>query len=152
MTKVFKKKILTKDDLRTLTAVIAEAEKATSGEIRVVVRHRRLWGEKKLALHDLALKEFHRLGMHKTHGGTGVLILLLLSERKFHIVADAGIHSKVEDGTWDRIAARMSAHFGEGKFVHGLSEAIRSVGKTLAEHFPRRAGDKNELPDEIIEE
>ncbi len=146
------KRILTAQDLRELTAVIAEAEKETSGEIRVVVRHRRTWRERKLALHELALKEFHHLGMHKTRDRTGVLILLLLSERKFHIIADEGIHGKVAEGTWDRVAARMSAHFKEGKFLHGLSEAIRAVGNTLAGHFPRNPNDRNELPDQIIEE
>jgi uncharacterized membrane protein len=98
---LFIKKILSKKELTDLSAVITKAEKNTSGEIRVVVRHRRYLKERKLSLHDLALGEFCRLGMEKTRDKTGVLIFLLISERKFHIVADEGINTKVTEGTWD---------------------------------------------------
>ncbi len=145
------KKYLSKQDLETVSAKIAEVERQTSGEIRVAIRHRRYWNERKLSLHELALKEFSRLGMQQTKHNTGVLILLLTSERKFHIIADKGIHARVEDGAWDRIAADMSAHFRDGNFVKGLSYAIETVGNELKQHFPRTSGDDNELSNEIIE-
>ena len=145
------KKILTKYELQTLSEAIAEAEKRTSGEIRVVVRHRRHWAEKKLSLFELGLKEFHSLGMQKTKARSGVLILLLLSERKFQIIADEGIHSKTTQEMWDEIAMSLTEHFKQGKFCKGLSESVRAVGQELAKHFPPEAGDKNELPNEIVE-
>jgi uncharacterized membrane protein len=144
------KKYLSNDDLTSLATTIAEAEKNTSGEIRVVVRHRRRRNERKLSLHDLVLKEFYRLGMEKTRDRTGVLIMLLMSEHQFEIVADEGINAQVAEGTWDTLAARMSAHFREGKFRDGVAHAVRTVGEELAKHFPRKPDDTNELPDDII--
>jgi len=146
------KKYLTKSELEALSTDIAKAEKNTSGEIRVVVRHRRHWKERKLQLHAIALNEFHRLGMDKTRDRTGVLIMLIMSEHKFQIIADEGIHTKVETGTWDRLASTMSDHFKGGKFYQGLSETVRAVGDELAKHFPRKADDTNELSNEIIEQ
>jgi uncharacterized membrane protein len=146
------KKYLTKSELEVLSTDIAKAEKNTSGEIRVVVRHRRHWKERKLQLHDIALNEFHRLGMEKTRDRTGVLIMLLLSERKFQIVADEGIHTKVEEGTWERLASSMCNHFKGGKFYQGISETICAVGSELAKHFPRKPDDTDELSNEIIEQ
>lgn len=148
----FSKKYLSKEELRSLSAVIAEAEKKTSGEIRVVVRHRRHWKARKLSLHELALREFYALGMEKTKELTGVLLLILYSERAFQIIADEGIHKKVEEGTWDRIAGRMSAHFKEGKFSDGIAEAIKEVGAILATYFPRKRDDRDELSNQVVEE
>ena len=145
------KRYLSKKDFQSLSSTIGDAEKSTCGQIRVVVRHRRHRSEWKLTLHELALGEFYRLGMEKTHARTGVLILILFSERQFQIVADDGIHTRVEDGTWEKIAEEMSSHFRKGRFRDGIAEAIRTVGAVLAHHFPRESGDANELPDEIVE-
>lgn len=145
------KKYLSEEGIKAVTARIAAAEKQTSGEIRVAIRHRRQLGEGKLTLHDLALKEFTRLGMEKTKERTGVLIFLLLSERKFQIIADEGIHAKVAEGTWDRIAASMGEHFRAGNFAAGICDAVDAVGIELKEHFPGRPGDTDELSNDIIE-
>jgi uncharacterized membrane protein len=145
------KKLLTKDDLKFFSEQIAAVEAQTSGEIRVVIRHRRRWKERSLSLHNLALGEFQRLRMNETPERTGVLILLLLSERAFHIVADEGIHSRVKDGTWDSIASGMSSHFKKGDFRAGISHAIDRVGDVLAEHFPQTAGRGGLLPNDVVE-
>jgi uncharacterized membrane protein len=148
---LFIKKILSKKKLHDLSSVIAEAEKHTSGEIRVVLRHRRYLNERKLSMHNLALHEFYRLGMEKTRDRTGVLIFLLLAERKFHIIADEGIHSKVDEGTWDRIADTMTQHFKLGKFFDGIVEAIKAAAVELSKYFPRKPDDTDELSNDIVE-
>ena len=146
------KSILTKQERLDVVASIARAEERTAGEIRVVIRHSRHRKERGLEIHELALGEFHRLGMEKTHRRTGILVLILVSEKKFHIVADEGIHRFVAEGTWDGIAEKMSAHFREGRFAAGIVEAVEAAGEELARHVPREAGDgKNELPDDIVE-
>ncbi len=150
--KLLTKKFLSNYDLKNLSSAIANVEKNTSGEIRIVVRHRRRKKEKDFSLYELALKEFYSLGMHNTEDRTGVLIFLLVSERKFQILADQGINEKVEQGTWDRIAEKMIHFFKENKFNEGLREAIYAVGNELAKHFPLKPGDVNELPDDVIED
>lgn len=148
---IFKKKYFSKTELKSLASVISEQEKNTSGEIRVVIRQRRHWKERKLSLHELTLNEFYRFGMRNTRDKTGVLILLLLSERKFQIIADEGINKKVEDRKWDKVAEEMSDYFKAGNYLKGITEAIRSVGEELTKHFPHKADDTDELSNEIIE-
>jgi putative membrane protein len=145
------KKYLSKEDLQAIASAIGEAEKATSGEIRVVVRHRRHWGEGRMSLHEIALKEFHKLGMDRTRDGTGVLILVLFSKRQFHIIADRGINTKVADGTWDAIAGQMTTYFKKGDYGTGICKAVVEAGKILAANFPRKDDDTNELPNDVIE-
>jgi uncharacterized membrane protein len=149
---IITKTYLAKQDLQRIADKIAGVESSTSGEIRVCVRHKRNWGEGKRSLHDLTLKEFYRLGMHKTKDRTGVLILLLLDERKFEIIGDEGIDKKIPEGTWDRIAGSMSAHFKNGKFAEGIIHAVDAVGEELKTHFPRQSGDRNELLNDVVEE
>ena len=143
------KKLFTNDDLLAIAAAISEAEKATSGEIRVSVRQKRKWGERKLSLDALARKEFLHLGMAKTDQRTGILIFLLLSERKFYIFADEGIHSKVETDTWVKIAQNVSEHFTQKNFKHGVIRGVKEVGAVLAKHVPSTKDDKNELSNEV---
>ncbi|HUL43570.1 MAG TPA: TPM domain-containing protein [Bacteroidota bacterium] len=146
------KRYFSKEDLKKLAQAVADAEKNTSGQIRVVARHSRHWKERKLSLRDLALREFYRLGVQNTGHHTGVLLLVLFSERKFEIVADEGIHTRVTEGTWERIAAGMSIHFRKENYVEGISEAVKTIGNELAKYFPRDPESTNELPDEIVEE
>ena len=141
--------LLTPAELTKIAAAIGEAEKKTSGEIRVSIRKRRAWNERKLSLHDFALKNFYELGMDKTKGKSGVLLFFSLSERSFRIVADEGIHAKVSDGYWDRLAAKLTSHFKEEKFCDGICALVKEIGAKLAAEFPKHAGDTNELPDDV---
>jgi uncharacterized membrane protein len=143
------KKIFSQEDLAAIGAAIGEAERTTSGEIRVSVRQKRRWSEKKLSLEELARHEFQALGMTKTRDRTGVLIFLLLQERKFFILADEGIHAKVEDGTWTRIADEISSHFSRNQFRHGIMYGVQKVGEILSNNFPRKSDDTNELPNDV---
>jgi len=149
---LFAKKYLPKEDLLAISNAIADAERSTSGEIRVVARHERRVKEKRLSLHDLALQEFRDLGMEKTSGRTGVLIMILFAERQFYIIADEGIHTKVEEGTWESLAVKMSAHFKEGHYREGIIHTVQETASLLARHFPRHGNDTNELPNAVIEE
>jgi uncharacterized membrane protein len=140
---------LTRKERTSLAAAIAAIETATSGEVRIALHRKRGKDEAELSLHDLALRHFRRMGMDKTKNQTGVLIFLLLDERKMQILADAGIHKKVAEGAWDRIAAEMSAQFKDGELAGGLRAGLERVGGLLREHFPRQPGDRNELPDQV---
>jgi len=74
------------DEVRIVSA-IAEAERKTSGEIRVYISHRRRTDP--LAF---AQKRFLELGMAKTRHRNAVLIYLVPLTRRFAIVGDEGIH------------------------------------------------------------
>ena len=108
--------MFTKEDLVAISSAVSEAEKTTAGEIRVSIRQKRSWREKKRTIEEIARREFHELGMTKTKDRTGILIFLLLEDKKFFILADDGIHTKVKDGSWDKIAGEMSDHFSQKNF------------------------------------
>jgi uncharacterized membrane protein len=149
MGRKFIRQFLSDNDLETIANLIGQVEKQTIGEIRVSIRQRKHFRERRLSLHELALKDFRKLGMEKTKQKTGVLIFLLISEKKFHIIADEGIHQKVSDGTWEKVAEMMSAHFRRGHFCEGICEGIEQVGEILSRHYPIQPGDTNELPNQV---
>jgi len=143
------KKFLPESDLHAIARFIGEQERTTSGQIRVSIRQRRERKERGLAIEELARKEFHALGMNKTAERTGVLILLLLEDKKFHIFADEGIHKKVGEGTWQTIANEMARHFSEKKFLEGILHGIRAVASELSKHFPHKPGKNSDLPNTV---
>ncbi len=141
--------LLTLDERKKIADAIAEIERKTNGEIRVSIRKRRAWSERKLTLHQYALKNFFELGMNRTRHKTGVLLFISMSERAFQIVGDEGIHNKVSDSYWDGLAAAMSAHFKEKRFCEGICELIAEIGRKLEEEFPRNPNEAHELPNDI---
>lgn len=134
----------TKEQQSLILASVKEAEKETSGEIRVHIETS-LTGD----VLDRAAWVFKKLGMHKTDERNGVLFYLAVSDRKFAIIGDAGINSKVPTGFWNEISELLVKNFKEEKFTEGLSEGILMAGKQLQTHFPFKKDDVNELPDEI---
>jgi len=140
----------TEDDLQKISAACSQVEQNTCGEIRVCIYNRKpfwSWGQ---PLKRFALTEFFRLGMHRTRDKTGILLLILLSKRRFQIIADAGIHTKVAQATWDEVAQELRAYFRRGAYLEGVLQVIHKIGSLLALHFPRKADDINELSDEVV--
>ncbi|MBI4429329.1 MAG: TPM domain-containing protein [Ignavibacteriales bacterium] len=143
------KKLLSDDDLGSIADVIAGVERTTSGEIRVSVREKKTRKEHDATVEALARWEFEHLGMSNTRDRTGVLLFFLLETRQFYILADEGINSKVQDGTWQLIADIMSDHFSKQNFREGITQAVQAIGKALAEHFPKKPDDTNELTNQV---
>ncbi len=142
------KKYFTQQDLDEIAKVISEQEQFTSGEIRVSIRAKRGWTEGKNTLQELALKEFYRLKMNQTKDRSGVLLFFLFEEHQFYILADEGIHLKAES-LWESVALSVSENFKAGKYVEGISHAVRTIGKTLAQHYPRKSDDTDELSNQV---
>jgi uncharacterized membrane protein len=134
-------------DRQLVEAAIRETEARTSGEIRVLVHHKPT--EDAVAL---AQREFIRHGMEKTRHRNAVLILVAPVSQKFAVIGDLGVHEKCGAAFWTELAAAMAGHFKQGEFTDGLRLGIARAGALLAEHFPRRPGDANELPDGVIDE
>jgi uncharacterized membrane protein len=140
------KSFLDKLDHDRIVAAIAEAEKETSGEIRVHIHHRR--AREPFAE---ATKIFEKLGMTGTARRNGVLVFVAPRSRKFAILGDTAIHERCGDAFWEGSARDLEGHFRDGRFTDGLVATIHSLGRALAEHFPSEAGKSNELVNEIDE-
>jgi len=136
---------LTEQEQDLVTSAIADAEKMTSGEIRIAVE-KHCNGE----AFDRATAYFTKLGMDKTSLHNGVLIYLAYDDHKFAIIGDRGINRVVPPDFWETTQVAMKAHFAGGNIVNGLIAGIRLAGEKLAIHFPHRNGDINELPNDII--
>jgi uncharacterized membrane protein len=87
--------------------------------------------------------------MHQTKLRHGVLIYVALEDRRVAVVGDEGIHSRVGDPYWAGVRDLMVARLRQGAAGAALIEAIRDVGRSLAQHFPRRPDDTNELSDTV---
>jgi len=133
-------------DHEKVVAAIAEAERQTSGEIRVLVAR----GKADEPL-DAARAQFQRLEMFRTQARNGVLIFLAPASRTFAIIGDTGVHERCGPIFWEEVARAMENRFKAADFTGGLVEGIRRAGGLLAEHFPRRPDDRNELPNAIEE-
>jgi uncharacterized membrane protein len=131
------------EQLRIRTA-IEDAEKHTSGQIRVCI-------EKKCSetVLDRAAKYFHQLNMHKTKLRNGVLIYVATVDRQFAIIGDAGINKVVPDNFWDDTKEDMLQHFKYGNIVEGIVTGLQIAGDHLQKYFPHTADDTNELPDDV---
>ncbi len=138
------KDLFTEAEQQQIVSAIKEAEKNTSGEIRVHIE--RKCNEDVL---DHAAFMFEELEMHKTELRNGVLIYLAFEDRQLAILGDVGINLKVPKGFWDATRDVMIANFKNGDFTKGLSEGILKAGEQLKEHFPYQSDDTNELSDEI---
>lgn len=119
------------------------------------------WGPLRLALtprttkarrvRRRALELFRAAAEKRTHAATGVLLYLSLDEHRAELIADEAIHSKVAPETWGEAMADLVVEVKAGRPGAGMAKAVERIGAVLAEHFPRSAGDRNELPDRLIE-
>lgn len=133
-----------KKEKKKILEAIQEAEKNTSGEIRIHLVYKA-----RGPVYDHARKVFEKIGMTRTAQRNGVLILLATSDKKFAVIGDAGIHDKVRARFWDDVAAVMAEQFKQGKFVDGISKAVFLIGEKLKVFFPYQTDDVNELSDRI---
>lgn len=138
------KDFFTAEEQQSIVNAIKEAEKETSGEIRVHIDK-----TCKEDVLDRAAFLFAKLDMHKTELRNGVLFYLATADHKFAIIGDAGINAKVPLNFWDETKNLMLGHFKEGRFAQGLIEGILMSGVQLRTHFPYHKDDVNEISDEI---
>jgi putative membrane protein len=100
---------------------------------------------------EAAFMQFYSSGLYKTRESNGIEIYLSLFERRVVVIGDRGIHAKMGNQHWDSVRDQIIRGIKEGNIGSSICAAIDSCGKALAEHFPPRPDDVNELPDQVIE-
>ncbi len=148
--KNFISEYLSDDDLDKIAKAIGEIEKKTSGEIRVCIKKKRGYFEKKNTPRETAIKEFMKLKMHETIDRTGVLFFMIFDEHKFEIIADEGINSKISHEQWNAISQHLMDRFSKENYLEGILSGIQSISETLIHEFPVKGGDTDELSNEVI--
>jgi uncharacterized membrane protein len=135
--------------LANIEQAIRAGEATHAGQIRFVVEGA-LDGAPLLrnqSARARALDVFSHLRIWDTAHNNGVLIYLLLADRKVEIIADRGIDAGVGAAGWQEICAEMETDFKAGNFEAGVIKGIEAVSRQLAAHFPKHGAGPNELLD-----
>ena len=100
---------------------------------------------------EAAMVNFFRNGLYKTRDATGVLIFISIFEHKVWVLADYGINAIVAPDQWKTIVSRITSGIANKQAAPAICEAVAIVGNLLAEQFPIKPDDTNELSSLIIE-
>jgi uncharacterized membrane protein len=139
----------------TLDAIehaVADGEKTHRGQVRFVVEAELTTGQlwTGMAARRRAVDVFSMLRVWDTGENNGVMVYVLLADRKVEIVADRGIHRNVGDDRWRAICKEIELHYRKGDFLSGSVIGIEKISAELAHSFPARGGEKNEQSDKPV--
>jgi len=141
-----------KPALKTIERNIQECEQTHNGQIRFVVEHSLDLVEllRGMTARDRAIELFAQLHIWDTEHNNGVLIYLLLADRRVEILADRGVHARVGPSGWEPIGREMEQAFRKGDFELGVVRGIRAVCEHLQRHYPSGDARPRELPDRPV--
>ncbi|MBI2732338.1 MAG: TPM domain-containing protein [Aquabacterium sp.] len=147
------RRLLGTDGLKRLEQAVRDSEARHLGELRVCVEAgldaAALW--RGVSARERAIELFSQLRVWDTEHNNGVLIYLLLAERRIEILADRGLHIRTDSATWQAITEQLAASLQSDQYEAGLAQAIHAVSDLLRQHFPLAGRpNANELPDAIV--
>ena len=148
MLSLFRKKdFFSSGENQLIVDAIQNAERQTSGEVRVYVESRCRFVDPL----DRAAELFFGLKMDQTAERNGVLVYVAVKDHQLAILGDTGIHQKVGDEFWQKAVAKMISEFNGENYAAGITKVVNDIGTALQLHFPYQGEkDKNELPDDIV--
>jgi uncharacterized membrane protein len=139
------------DSLHRIAAAVHAAERRHTGEICFAVEASVPWMDvlRGIDARTRANHVFARLRVWDTQANNGVLVYLLLADRRIEIVADRGLAGLVSDEQWRGVCGLMEERLRTGDAEGAAIAGIEAASDLLARHFPRLPGDvdENELPD-----
>lgn len=138
--------------LAAITAAIKRYETTHTGEIRFAIEASLNWSTLRndISARERAIDVFSELRIWDTEQNNGVLIYLLLAERKVEIVADRGLDKRVGAVQWQTICRAMEFAFTQGRFEAGVINGVEAISLHLRQYFPAEGANTNELPDEPV--
>lgn len=101
------------------------------------------------AVQRRARAEFLENDVFATRDRSGVLIMVSELEHEVVLLGDAGIHERVAASGWEHHVRHIVGAIGDGRPAEGVCEVISELGEVLAEQFPPREDDRNELPNTV---
>jgi uncharacterized membrane protein len=139
------------DSLQRIAAAVAAGEARHRGEVCFAVEAALPWRAVLAGVGARARAEaaFGRLRVWNTAANNGVLLYLLLADRRIEIVADRGLAGLVSDEQWRGVCLLMEERLRAGDPEDAALAGVAAISDLLAEHFPQQPGvaDENELPD-----
>ena len=142
-----KQKFFTDTEKAQIVEAIRNAERRTSGEVRVFVESRCRYMDPL----DRAAEVFFMLEMDETDDRNAVLVYVAMKDRQLAVFGDEGIHNKVGSEYWTKEVELLINKFNSENYGEGISRCVTDIGEALHHFFPfDNDTDKNELPDEIV--
>jgi uncharacterized membrane protein len=141
---------LTPDDLEKIKQEIQKIEQSTCGEMRLSIREKRSFWEKLYKPHELAVKDFEKLGMANTKYKSGILIFVIFDEHYYDILADEGINEKINNSVWVNIEEKIKEEFPNEGYQKGILHVVDKIGDVLKREFPKLPDDIEELADDVV--
>ncbi len=138
--------------LHKIEASIHQSENQHSGEIRFAV-------ESSLGFFQLlqgtpcfnrAVDVFSELRIWDTEQNNGVLIFLLLADRKVEIIADRGLNNEIAESEWQHICQLMENSFRKHEFEAGVIKGVNEITQLLIKHSPIQEEKSNELSNKPV--
>ena len=133
-------------DCERIVEAIRNAERKTSGEVRVFVESRCRFVNPL----NRAAEIFYGLKMEKTEHRNGVLLYIAMKDRQLAVFGDEGIHNILGDDYWNDEVKKILSHFNKENYAQGIIDVVTDIGNSLHQFFPYEDDDRNELPDDII--
>jgi uncharacterized membrane protein len=138
--------------LDTIQKAIEASETRHRGEVCFVVEAElasaQLWAG--MSSRDRAREVFALRGVWNTEENNGVLLYVLLADRRVEIVADRGVDRVAGSGEWERVCRMMEGHFREGRYAQGAVAGVEAVSGLLEKHFPADGTARNEIADRPV--
>lgn len=149
------RRCLKRGELQALEQQIEASEIRHLGELRICIESslspEGLWRGQ--TARQRAAELFSMLGVWDTEHNNGVLIYLLLAERRIEVLADRGLaHQPDAQAAFDNIVNTLLPDLQRDDFASALAKAIEQVGELLAKHYPAAHGERNdnELSNAIV--
>ncbi len=141
-----KRQFFTTEQQHQMVQAVQQAEKNTSGEVRIFVESKCEY----MDAVDRARDIFFSLKMEKIKDRNAVLLYMAIDDRQLALFADEGIYQRLGQEYWDREAKKMIDSFTKNDYTGGVCVVVEEIGQALKKEFPYQSTDKNELPDQIV--
>lgn len=145
------RRMFSADCLQRVGEAIARDEARHAGELVFAVEAGLPWSALRAgqSARERAADVFDRLRLRDTADNTGVLIYLLLAERRIEILADRGLDGRISAEQWRGVCQAIEERMRAGDPEAAVLAGVGFAGDLLAAHVPRGAADPNpnERPD-----
>ena len=140
--------------MERIAAAIDIGETCHTGELCFAVETSLHWREVLRGVTPRARAEeaFARLRVWDTAANNGVLVYLLMADKRIEIVADRGLAAYVSAEQWRGVCMLMEERLRAGEHADAVVAGIEAAGDLLTAHFPQEPGtpDEDELPDQPV--
>jgi putative membrane protein len=140
------------DPLRLIMATLTGAVVGSALVFSCPWIRRKTIGKRRMSrmVHERAAQAFLKEELFGTRYRNGILLFVSLFERRVVILADKGIHAKVDEADWSSITGEIAAGIGQKRAGTAVASGISRCADILLEHgFTREVSDTNELPDDL---